>query len=202
MDFSRWQQLMDGLNILPSIETFQALVHAYSENHRYYHNKKHIEAMLKHLDSVVDLAQYPEELELSIWFHDAIYKTRSSTNEKDSADWAQNFLSGNNCGKPTVDRVFNLIMATRHSSKVETDDEKLLVDLDLTILGSDPQTYHQFESDVRKEYQWVPSSLYRKKRKEILKGFLSKDRIYNSDFFFDTMESQARVNLEAAIHVL
>lgn len=77
-----------------------------------------------------------------------------------------------------------------------------MVDLDLTILGSDPQKYNQFESGVRKEYQWVSSFLYRNKRKEILKGFLARDRIYNSNFFFDQMELQARGNIKAAIIAL
>ncbi len=198
MNLDRWNKLTASLGLPLSNECFNALVLAYSENHRHYHNVKHIEAMLKHFDKVRDLSGYPDELELAIWFHDAIYKPFSSSNEYDSAVWAKNFLITDGYNACGVDRVFNLIMATLHNGKAKEQDEKLIVDIDLSILGTPASVYGDFEKNVRKEYRFVPWFVYRKKRKEILGMFLDMSRIYHTDYFYDKYEAVARVNLEQA----
>ena len=183
MTKERWEALMRALGIKPSIDYFDALYMAYSEKHRFYHTVKHIEAMLKHFDAARELAQRPDELELAIWFHDAIYKPLSSKNEVDSAIWAKEFLYANDYDPSGVERVYSLIMATLHNGEVKSNDEKLIVDIDLTILGAPEVVYDEFERNVRNEYKLVPSFIYRKKRKELLKAFLAMDSIYHFNFF-------------------
>lgn len=187
------------LALPPSDECFDLLSSAYAENHRHYHTPRHIESMLRHMDTVAELAEHPAEVELAIWFHDAVYRPFSSTNELDSAKWAHQFLSDNGFNKSGIDRVYNLIMATRHHCDVVTRDEQLLVDIDLSILGAPADIYDQFEQNVRKEYQQVPSIIFRKKRKEILKSFLSRDSIYYLTYFREKYEQAAKLNLERAI---
>ena len=202
MELERWQQLMDKLGISLNEDTHQALVKAYSEKHRRYHTGAHINATLKHLDTVTDLANDSCEIEIALWFHDAIYKPFSANNELDSAVWASKFLSDNAVGKDRIDRVHNLIMATIHTAETEGNDQLLMVDIDLSILGTEAAVYDQFEKDVRYEYKLVPYFLYRKKRKEILVNFLELDRIYQYDFFYEKLEKQARANLVSAIETL
>ncbi len=72
-------------------------------------------------------------------------------------------------------------------------------DIDLTILGSSERIYAQFEENVRKEYKWVPYFLYKKKRKEILRSFLDRERIYQTKYFNNKLETQAQINLNNAI---
>ena len=93
-------------------------------------------------------------------------------------------------------------MATVHSAKARNADEALLVDIDLSILGVEPDVYKQFELDVRFEYKRVPYFFYKKKRKEVLHGFLNRKTIYQSDFFIDKFEAQARTNLHLALQTL
>lgn len=193
---------MRALSLEPSIECYTALCEAYSEKHRFYHTGKHIDAMLGHFDSVQGLSERPGELELAIWFHDAIYKPLSSKNEIDSAKWAQTFLCANDYDQDGVERVVGLIMATIHNGDVQGSEEKLIVDVDLTILGSPEEVYDQFERNVRKEYRLVPSLIYRKKRKELLKAFLTMDSIYNTDHFKNKYEAMARGNINRAIEML
>ena len=91
--------------------------------------------MLHHFDAVKNLAEHPAELELAIWFHDAIYKVFSKTNEFDSAVWAKEFALSNGYGHEGAERIFNLVMATQHNEEVQSSDQKLIVDIDLSILG-------------------------------------------------------------------
>lgn len=183
--------------------TYDALIKAYAEKHRAYHTFDHIAACLRHFDAVKDQIDHPLEVELALWFHDAIYKPFSSSNEKDSAIWAQEFFELNAYeDDEVVDRIFDLIMVTEHSGATKTRDEELMIDIDLSILGTAPEIYDQFEKNVRFEYKRVPGFMFRKKRKEILAEFLERDRIYHDPYFYDKLEEQARINLASAIKTL
>lgn len=84
---------MFKLGLAPNTSEFEKLVAAYAESCRAYHTDEHIQACLSHLDRVEGQALRPEEIELALWFHDAVYKPLSSSNEEDSAQWASKFLS-------------------------------------------------------------------------------------------------------------
>lgn len=202
MNKDRWVALMSALEFKASIECYEALCVAYSERHRFYHTIKHIEAMLGHYDAVIDLAERPAEVELAIWFHDAIYKPFSKSNELDSAEWAKEFSLSNGYDLEGAERVHSLIMATLHNGETQDRDQKLIVDIDLTILGAPPDVYDEFERNVRKEYKMVPSFIYRKKRKELLKSFLDNASIYSLKYFKDRYENVARHNINRAIKML
>jgi len=191
--------LMQSMNLPASLDCYQSLVTAYSEKHRHYHTVKHIEAMLRHFDDVTYLANEPQEVELAIWFHDAIYHSFSSSNEADSAKWAHKFLISSGVKVGSADRVYQMIMATKHDSNMTDNDQKLIVDIDLTILGANEKIYDEFEANVRKEYKLIPSFIFRRKRKEILKSFLAESSIYKLDHFKDKFEVQARKNINRAI---
>lgn len=199
MNLLRWTGLMRQLGLTDNQTTFTALISAYTDNHRHYHSDAHINACLQHFDAVQHLAEYPAEIELALWFHDAVYKPMSSTNELDSADWCAKFLAENNVADEIIQRIHKLIMATCHSAELVGNDEKLVVDIDLAILGAPADIYQTFETNVRNEYQWVPSFIFKNKRKEILQTFLDRHRIYHHAYFHDLLEHRARENLAAAI---
>jgi len=190
---------MEEFGFPPSVETYDALISAYSEKHRAYHTVEHIEACLRHLDDVKELADYPQEIALALWFHDAIYKPFSKTNEEDSADWAKDFLLSVEAEAGITDRIYELIILTKEHVAPESNDAKLMLDIDLSILGAKPHVYAQFEKDVRYEYKRVPSFIFKKKRKEILSGFLDKPRTYQTPYFRERLETQAKENLKTAI---
>ncbi len=202
MELGRWHKLMKQFELPPCDDVFDALVNAYSEKHRHYHNQSHIDAVLRHLDDVWPLADKPHEIELALWFHDAIYEPFSSSNELDSANWAGEFLGAHSRSKDEIKRIHDMIMATLHIDREVTSDEALMVDIDLTILGSRDEVYDEFEKNIRKEYRLVPFFLYRSKRKEILRNFLDRDCIYKKSHFYDLLEKQARANIVRAIESL
>lgn len=196
---ARWLELMKKLGLAENRATYYSLVEAYSEKHRQYHNLSHLYSVLARLDESEHLTQKKDEIEFALWFHDAIYDPLSKSNEPDSADWAHDFLEENGVSEMTKELVHRLIMATAHSYVPLNDDEKLIVDIDLTILGISKAQYAQFESGVRGEYQQVPSSVYAKGRKAVLMEFLQRERIYSTDFFYEAFEKQARENLQSEL---
>ena len=202
-DKARWLELMQRLGFDDNSQTFEQLCAHYYAKGRYYHNAEHISAMLGHFSAHRALAENPEAVELAIWFHDAIYQPFSSSNEQDSAGWARAFvLENDNTNKALADCVRALIMATLHQSAPLSGDDALLVDIDLSILGTRPEVYAEFEQNVRKEYAKVPGFLYKRKRKQVLQGFLDRESIYQLDVFKHKWEARARENLRRAIERL
>lgn len=199
MNLDRWLCLMNAWGFGANRETFDSLLAAYSEVGRHYHTEEHILACLRHMDGCKEEIDSPREVEVALWFHDAIYKPFSSRNEKESADWAVSFLKGCEAAGDEVDRVRRLVMVTEHNAPARTRDERFLIDFDLSILGEAPDTYESFERNIREEYRLVPSFLYRKKRAAILRGFLERPKIYTSGCFPEEVEAQARRNLSKAI---
>lgn len=199
MLISRWLELMKRLGLPENRDSYNKLVDAYSEKHRQYHNVSHLCSVLTRLDEVEHLTEQKDEMALALWFHDAVYKPFSKSNESDSADWARKFLDENDMSEQVQERVHRLVMATSHSSVPKSDDEKLIVDIDLSILGRPEDQYAQFEAGVRCEYRKVPSCIYASSRKAVLRGFLQRDRIYSSEPFYMALEGQARRNLQSEL---
>jgi predicted metal-dependent HD superfamily phosphohydrolase len=123
-------------------------------------------------------------------------------NEARSADLACTLLERHGADRARVDRVRTHILATRHAVPATSPDSQLVVDIDLSILGADEDAYAAFEVDVRKEYRWVPSIVFRHKRAEILESFLARPQIYGTKPFHDRYEVGARCNLARAIATL
>jgi predicted metal-dependent HD superfamily phosphohydrolase len=193
---------MGRLGIGQNLDTFEKLRAAYAEGHRRYHTSEHINQCFAALDGVRHLVRQPDEVELALWFHDAVYVTRSKNNESTSAMWATAFLEANAVDPERVQRIHNLIMATRHDAFAQDPDTSLLIDIDLSILGADQGIFARFEQNVRKEYWWVPSTLFRRTRAAILKSFLDRPSVYATAHFRDRLESAARRNLAMAIATL
>lgn len=202
MELKRWQSLMQAFGFAANEASYEKLVSAYSEKHRHYHSTEHIVACLRHFDHCKQQANHSNEIELALWFHDAIYKPFRSDNELASANWATDFLEQNQAPEALTRRIHRLIMATEHNAPTETDDESLLVDIDLSVLGAEPAVYKQFEINVRKEYRRIPMFIYRKKRAAVLAGFLARPNIYNNEPFRAEREQQAQHNLSNVIKQL
>ncbi len=93
-------------------------------------------------------------------------------------------------------------MATKSHEVGASVDAALMVDVDLSILGRDAKRFIEYEEQIRNEYQWVPRLVFASKRAEILNRFLSRQRIFATDWFHNKYEKQARLNLAASISAL
>lgn len=102
-------------------------------------------------------------------------------------------------GLHAPDGLFERLLTAYNEPHRRYHTQQLLVDIDLAILGTAPARFSEYDRQVREEYSWVPGLLYRIKRKAVLKHFLSRERLYNTDHFQERYEDQARINLKTAI---
>lgn len=178
---------------------FQFLYDSYSQPYRYYHNLNHIQTCLQDFRQVSALAVNPELVELAIWYHDIIYDVTRFDNERKSADFAFGVCRKIGLSEEAAQEVYNLILYTYHVKYPETNDQKIIVDVDLAILGKPSAEYDAYEKAIRKEYAHVPTEEFRKARKTILLAFLEKLSIYSLDYFRIRYQRQAVENIQHAI---
>jgi predicted metal-dependent HD superfamily phosphohydrolase len=202
MNIERWEALLGGLGVARETDTFSRLQAAYAQKHRAYHTSRHIDECLSLLDEIQHLVERPAEVECALWFHDAIYEPMSKSNEERSADWAAEFGIHAGVASEVIARIRAHIIATQHVALPADDDSRLVVDIDLAILGAVPSRYEEFERDVRTEYRWVPGIVYRPKRAAILQSFLDRPRIYHWGPVYERLERNARANLSGAVRTL
>jgi len=177
-----------------------ALLAAYREPQRHYHTLQHLRECIERCNACRDLAARPAEVEIALWFHDAVYDVHRNDNERRSADWARAALAGAGVAADVVARAESLVMATRHGSATpESADEELLVDIDLAILGADGDRFAEYDAQIRREYAHVAEAEFRARRGAVLAAFLARDRIYRTAGLRAELEARARTNLALAM---
>jgi predicted metal-dependent HD superfamily phosphohydrolase len=186
---------------VPGRALYRSLIAAYCEPQRKYHTLQHLEECFDVLDASGLQGAHDGEIEIALWFHDAIYDVHRSDNEQRSAQWACDVLKAADAPEATTRRVSNLVMVTRHHQP-STSDEQLLVDVDLAILGAVPGRFDQYDRQIREEYSHVDDALLNSKRAQVLEGFLLRERIFGTEAFYERYERQARLNLARALGAL
>lgn len=185
----------------------QGLVKRYLERWRYYHTLDHVTALFtlagRHRASLED----PDAFALAIWYHDAVYRPRRTDNEARSAELLVKECSPSATSDPLavpsvpapVVTASRLVLATAgHLAPDDLTDGPLFLDIDLAILGAPTESYQRYSEQIRQEFRWVPSAVYRVKRAEALERFLARPRIYRTAAFAE-LEAPARRNLAAEI---
>lgn len=191
----RWLVLCGGYLQSVALAVYKNLRLRYAESHRAYHTFEHIRACLYHFDAVSKNLSDPLSVELALWFHDVIYDPKSQTNELDSAVYAALALDTMATPEEVICKVYHLILLTQHPSQPLDYDEKTLIDIDLSILGAEKGVFLVYESQIRSEYRWVEEGEYHREREKVLQHFLAQERLYQTDYFFEKREQQARKNL-------
>ena len=181
------------------------LMSAWSEPQRHYHDQRHLRECLALWTRWREHSPRAGEVAIALWFHDAIYDPQapvSGSNELNSAAWAARSLVRAGADSDTAQRVHDLVMATQHDAPAALGaslDAQLLVDIDLSILGSPAERFERYDQDVRKEYAWVPGFRYQEARAQVLRSFLDRQRLYQGEHAVALLEAQARINLAAAL---
>jgi predicted metal-dependent HD superfamily phosphohydrolase len=193
----RWNDTWSSLELLPPPNLLMDLMQSYSEPHRFYHTLQHLGECLELLDIAAPLAARLPEIQLALWFHDAIYDPQRQDNEDRSAIWAIESLW--NLDSTIAQRVHDLVLVTKHHRVLHDADAQLLVDVDLAILGADEGRFAEYDRQIRQEYHWVSAEDFRVGRSQILKSFLERPAIYVTPWLADQLELKARRNLENSL---
>ena len=202
---NRWFELTSHLFTDETADIlWDQLERLYGEPHRAYHNFEHIADCFQKLDAAADLIGNRLMLELAIFYHDVIYdpQAQKGKNEQDSADFAAETLARAGLPNSEIGIIYQLILDTQHQVVSKSADGRLLVDIDLTILGAELERFNRYEQEIRAEYSRVEEQAYRAGRAQLMQGFLNRERIYQTRYFFDRYEEKARQNLKRLIQHL
>ena len=178
------------------------LEQAYSQKHRHYHNFAHLRHMFKNMLLVEHLLEDKDMVHFAVFYHDMVYDPSRQDNEEQSAAIARRHLSELGVSPSRVERCGRHISATKgHEASIDSDTNCFL-DLDLAILGEEPDAYSAYVGNIRKEYASFSTEAYHAGRSMVIKHFLEKDFIFHTEIFRGQKEVQARRNLEEELSTL
>jgi predicted metal-dependent HD superfamily phosphohydrolase len=205
--FDTWVWLLNasGASCNPK-STWRGIREHYTEPHRHYHTLAHIGHCLDEFEYIRAFVQNPIAIMYAIIYHDYIYYIRRKSilsNEELSAIIAKNFLYYNKLYS-LGDSVFDLVVATDHLKDREgqSEDQMLLVDIDLSGLGQAPETFAAHNELIRREYAHVPDEEFRQESTKLLTKFFNYSPLYRTEYFFNKYERQAKINLRGSLEEL
>jgi predicted metal-dependent HD superfamily phosphohydrolase len=106
-----------------------------------YHNYKHTLEVVSDAEDLGNLSELPEDelqdLVLAAWFHDTGYVNTYIDHEEESISFATEWLQQQNYPQERIQRISEMIMATKHDQEPEGLLQELLVDADLSNIGKD-----------------------------------------------------------------
>jgi predicted metal-dependent HD superfamily phosphohydrolase len=199
LEVAHWNHAWQAWDLRAPDGCLEALLARYAEPHRAYHTRQHLRECFEQLEPAAGLARALPDVQLALWFHDAIYDPRAQDNEERSAQWAAEALAAADADPALAPRVRALVLATRHAAVPEGADAQLLVDVDLSILGAPRARFDEYERQIRVEYAWVPEPAFRSARANVLRGFLARPRVFSTPWFHARLEEPARANLQRSL---
>ncbi|MEM7285880.1 MAG: metal-dependent phosphohydrolase [Actinomycetota bacterium] len=200
----RWDALVARLGVDDRLagRALAQLLTAHEGADRHYHDLRHLEECFELVDSMPDLVGADRDcVEVALWFHDVVYDTRATDNERRSAEVAAGFL-GDAGRVDLVARVVEAIeMTAGHAPVSRSPVLDAVHDADLAILGAAPHRYDEYAHAIRTEYAHVGDEDFRDGRARVLRSFLAMKQIYiRSDMALHEVE--ARRNLEREVRAL
>ncbi len=177
-----------------------ALLAAYADPARGYHDTRHLTEVLTRLAELADHGTVFDRtpVVLAAWFHDAVYDGERDAEER-SASWAEDALPGH-ADPATVTETARLVRLTE-THRPDDDDANgcALSDADLGILAAPADRYAEYVAAVRGEYSHLPDEVFAKGRRDVLTDLLAKPRLFHTTYGREAWEDAARANVEAEL---
>jgi predicted metal-dependent HD superfamily phosphohydrolase len=180
-----------------------ALLQAYGDEARGYHDLRHLTEVLDRLDELSANREpfEPLPVRLAAWFHDAVYDGRPRAEER-SASWAREALTGI-VDQVVADEVERLVLVTADHEVGEGDDNAAaLCDADLAILAAPPARYSTYTADVRREYARLADAEFSAGRATVLRGLSGRRALFATPYGREHWEPTARANIAAELAAL
>lgn len=202
----RWHHLMHRLAapLQYNVPLWREIQRAYTAKNRHYHTLAHLADLFQQADLFKKQIKDFDILEISIWYHDIIYQVLKKDSEIKSALFAKYRLEAIHTSRERLVKCYHQINATKLHELSDNDDSDtaFLLDFDLSILGRDWKIYANYANQIRLEYAIIPTFLYKRGRKKVLKLFLEKERIFKTDYYYENFEMIARDNIAKELHFL
>jgi predicted metal-dependent HD superfamily phosphohydrolase len=191
-------RLLENVPLLERVNAFYILAAKYGEGHRRYHVLLHISFCLEMFDLFRHLAKNPDAVELAIFYHDFFYDigVPSRQNEEKSALLLVQHMTEWGCRFDDLYNTMSAVLATTHDHKLHTDDNRLIVDIDLAGLGQPWEVFLENNRNVREEYKDVPEDKFREGNGEVLRRFYEKTPLYHHPEIEAAYGAQAKENLQ------
>ncbi len=185
----RWRDLAG-----PNTDTLgEALIRAWAEPQRVYHDQSHLIWLLDEADRRATLIRNSAFVGYAIWFHDAIYEPGRPDNETLSADWARTSLAHDS---DLAARVAHVIEMTKsHAAGDAEGDAALFLDMDIAILGAPWEIYCGYAAGIRAEYPHIVDPAFAGGRGAFLAKHLEHARTFRTDLYEDELGETARANM-------
>ncbi|MFC5266555.1 hypothetical protein ACFPJ1_30940 [Kribbella qitaiheensis] len=173
------------------------LLARYAEQHRHYHDQRHLTELLETIDELADLADDADTVRLAAWFHDAIYDPQADPgeNEEVSAQLAELELSAYGVEAARITEIGRLIRLTaKHDCEPDDANGAVLCDADLRILSLSADRYDEYAAGIREEYGHIGDRDFARGRMTFLQS-LAETSLYATSRAQEQWEQAARENL-------
>jgi len=198
--FEEWSPLAGDS---PTSRTeWAALVAAWSEPHRRYHDLAHLAAVLGLVDQLGAAADDPDAVRLAAWYHDAVYDPTRTDNEEISAERARAGLRGLVPDERAEEVVRLVLLTAGHDPAPDDANGAVLCDADLAVLASPPQAYAAYASAVRAEYGHLSDEEFTAGRIAVLEHLTALPTLYRTPEAARRWTEPARANLAAELQLL
>jgi predicted metal-dependent HD superfamily phosphohydrolase len=192
---SRWNEVLPGHDAL-----FLDLLDRWGEEHRRYHGRTHLLAVLEALDLLTEPDRPPRAVVLAAWFHDAVYRGIAGQDEEESARLAEDRLRHAGLPADEVDEVARLVRLTAdHLPEPEDDAGALLCDADLSVLGGEPAAYARYLAAVRQDFAHIGDADFAAGRAAVVRGLLLHDPLFATSRARELWLEAARRNLRGEL---
>ena len=179
-----------------------AVVAAWSEPHRRYHDLAHLAAVLGIVGELAQSADDADAVRLAAWYHDVVYDPQRTDNERVSAQRARAGLRGL-VDEPRIAEVERLVLLTAgHDPAPDDTNGAVLSDADLAVLASPPEAYAAYASAVREEYGHLSDEVFATGRAAVLEQLLALPALYRLPAVAEQWTAPARANLTAELTLL
>ena len=192
---TRWNAVLPGHDAL-----FLDLLDRWGEEHRKYHGRMHLLAVLEALDLLTEPVDPPRTVLLAAWFHDAVYRGIAGQDEEESARLAEDRLAQAGLPASQVDEVARLVrMTADHRPGPGAGAAALLSDADLSVLGGQPAAYARYLAAVRQDFAHIGDDDFNAGRAAVVRQLLRLDPLFHTPRGRALWQDAARRNLQGEL---
>lgn len=170
-----------------------ALLAAYGDPARGYHDRLHLTEVLDRVDELTaaGIAGDGPAVRLAAWFHDGVYDGQRGDEDR-SAVWAEDALADTG----HAEEVARLVRLTEHHDPTGDDlPGQVLSDADLAILAAPAPRYDAYVAGVRRDYAFLSDDDFTTGRAALLRDLTGRPRLFHTAYAREHWEPAARANL-------